>query len=154
MKVVNWLRLRQEEREISYWVALVSYEKSDQSFNNRIYLLYLILSFSVWIFVALTFFASGGAIVLEMVNLASPEKAVILIELIVLGGWRLYSIHQGLRRSPVSISEEDGILVSQPPIPRSRIVILWSLMPWLKNAVVFWVVAIIFGFSLAEVILP
>lgn len=154
MKAVHWLRSRQEEREISYWLALVSYERSDHSFNNRIYLLYLIVFFTVWIFVTLTFFASGGAIFLEMVNLASPEKAVILIELIVLGGWSLYSIYQGLRRSPVSFSEEDGILVSQTPIPRSQIVLRWLFMPWLKNAVVFWIVAVILGFSLAEVILP
>ncbi len=154
MKAVNWLRSRQEEREISYWLALVSYENSDHSFNNRIYLLYLILFFSVWIFVTLTFFANGGAIFLEMVNFDSPEKVVILIELIVLAGWSLYSIYQGLRRSPVSFSEEDGILISQTPIPRSQIVIRWLLMPWLKNAIVFWVVAVILGFSLAEVILP
>ena len=46
----------------------MAYEKSDHSFNNRIYLLYLIIFFGIWVFITLTFFAGGGALLLDMIS--------------------------------------------------------------------------------------
>ncbi len=61
MQAVHWLRSRQEERELIYWLSIASYDVRDRSVNNRIYLLYLIVFFSIWIFMTLTLFASAGA---------------------------------------------------------------------------------------------
>lgn len=154
MKVVNWLRSRQEERELAYWLAIVAYEKSDHSFNNRVYLLYLILFFGVWVFVTLTFFASGGALLFKMINPEDPVQIALLVEILLLGIWSLYSTWRAVRRCPVLFSEEDGLLLSQTPIPRSNIILRWLLMPWLKSAIPFWIVAVTLGFSVAEVTMP
>ena len=145
MKVVYWLRSRQEERELAYWLAIVAYEKSDHSFNNRVYLLYLILFFGVWVFVTLTFFASGGALLFKMINPEDPVQIALLVEILLLGIWSLYSTWRAVRRCPVLFSEEDGLLLSQTPIPRSNIILRWLLMPWLKSAIPFWIVAVTLG---------
>lgn len=154
MKAIHWLRSRQEEREFAYWLSLVSYEKSDHSFNNRIYLLYLILFFSVWVFVTLTFFASGGAILFEMLSPENPVQAALLVQMVFLAVWSLYAAWKAIRRCPVLFSEEDGLLISQTPLPRAGIILRWVWMPWLKNAIPFWIVAVTLGFSLAEVTIP
>ena len=154
MRVVKWLRSRQEERELAYWLAFVAYEKSDHSLNNRIYLLYLILFFGVWVFVTMTFFASGGAMLFKMIHPEDPVQAAILVEVLLLGIWSLYSTWRAMRRCPIIFSEEDGLLLSQTPISRPNIILRWLLMPWLKSAIPFWIVAVTLGFSLAEVTMP
>ncbi|MBW6473683.1 MAG: hypothetical protein K0B14_11195 [Anaerolineaceae bacterium] len=154
MKAIHWLRSRQEEREFAYWLSLVSYEKSDHSFNNRIYLLYLILFFSVWVFITLTFFASGGAILFEMISPENPVQAALMVQMVLLSVWSLYAAWKAIRRCPVLFSEEDGLLINQTPLPRAGIILLWVWMPWLKNAIPFWMVAVTLGFSLAEVTIP
>ncbi len=154
MKAIHWLRSRQEEREFAYWLSLVSYEKSDHSFHNRIYLLYLILFFSVWVFVTLTFFASGGVILFEMLSPENPVQAALLVKMILLALWSLYSTWKAIRRCPVLFTEEDGLLISQTPLSRAGIILRWLWMPWLKSAVPFWIVVVTLGFSLAEVTIP
>lgn len=154
MKVIHWFRSRQEEREIAYWLSFVAFEKSDHSFNNRIYLLYLILFFSVWVFVTLTFFASGGAILFEIISHENPVQAALLVQMVLLAVWSLYTAWKAIRRCPVLFSEEDGLLINQTPLPRAGIILRWVWMPWLKNAIPFWIVAVILGFSLAEVTIP
>lgn len=154
MKAIHLLRSRQEEREIAFWLAFVAYEKSDHSLNNRIYLLYLILFFSVWVFVTLTFFASGGAILIEMISPVNPVQAALLVQTVLLAVWSLYSAWKAIRRCPVLFSEEDGMLINQTPLPRAGIILRWVWMHWLKNAIPFWIVAVTLGFSLAEVTIP
>lgn len=154
MQTVNWLRSRQEERELAYWLALVAYEKSDHSFNNRVYLLYLILFFGVWVFVTLTFFASGGAMLFKLINPENPVQAALMVEVLLLGSWSLYSAWRAMRRCPIIFSEEDGLLLGQTPIPRPKIILRWLLMPWLKSAIPFWIMAVTLGYSYAEVTMP
>lgn len=154
MQSVNWLRSRQEEREMAYWLSIVSYEKSDHSFNNRVYLLYLILFFGVWVFVTLTYFAGVGAMLSTMINPENPVQAALIVEAFLLGTWSLYSAWRAMRRCPIIFSEEDGLLLSQTPIFRPKIILRWLLMPWLKSAVPFWIVAVTLGFSFAEVTMP
>ncbi len=154
MKAIHWLRSRQEEREIAYWLSFVAYEKSDHSLSNRIYILYLILFFGVWVFVTLTFFASGGAILFELLSPQNPVHAALLVQMVLLAAWSLTSVWKAIRRCPVLFSEEDGLLIGQTPLPRAGIILRWMWMPWLKNAIPFWVVSVTLGFSLAEMTIP
>ncbi|MCE5208352.1 MAG: hypothetical protein LLG42_08580, partial [Chloroflexi bacterium] len=154
MHAVHWLRTRQEEREFAYWLSLVAYEHRDHSLANRIYLLYLIIFFGIWIFVTLTFFASGGAVFLRLLNPIDPIRAAIFLEVLLMGVWSVFTFWQSLRRSPVVFSEQDAMLICQMPVNRRHVTIRWFLMPWLKSAVLFWLVAITLGFSVAEITLP
>lgn len=148
---VSWLRSRQEMRELNYWLTFVAYNPTDKSLNNRIYLVYLVLFFGVWIFVTLTFFASGSEILLRFINAQNPAKVVVIIIGIVLVIWNLVRICSVLRRSPVEFSEEDSYLLCQTPISRRAIVLRWLWMPWFKSAIPFWVLALVLGFSLGDI---
>lgn len=150
MKAVNLLRSRQEERELVYWLSIIAYDPRDHSINNRIYLIYLVLFFSVWVFITLLFFASGGAVLLHMINPEEPGMGAVLLQLLCLAGWSLLSLGKALRRSPIPLSEEDGLLICQTPVSRRKMILRWLLMPWLTSAIPFWLIAVTLGFSLAE----
>ena len=154
MKAVHWVRGRQEERELAFWLSLVAYEHNDHSINNRVYLLYLILFFSAWIFAVLLFFAGGGALILQWIDPADPVRAAIFLEVLLLGVWGVYGFWQALRRSPIIFSEQDETLLCHTPLNRCHVVIRWLLMPWLKSALPFWLAAVTLGFSVAEAVLP
>lgn len=154
MHAVHWVRTRQEERELAYWLSFVAYERRDRSLNNRIYLLYLIIFFSVWLFAMLTLFASNGSIFLRWLNPVDPVRAALFLEILLLGIWSVFTFRQSLRHSPVVFSEQDEMLICQTPVDRRYVTLRWILMPWLKSAVPFWLVAIVLGFSVAETTMP
>ena len=154
MGAVNWLRSRQEENELSFWFSLASYDKRDRSWVNRAYLVYLLIFLSAWIFAVLTLFAGGGASLLRVLDSAAPAQAALLVDVLLLGIWALLKLWQACRRSPVVFSEQDAALLCQTPVKRSRVVLRWFFMPWLKSAVPFWLAAVTLGFSLAEISMP
>ena len=90
--VIHWLRTRQEESELGFWLSLVSYDRKDQSVVNRAYLIYLIIFFSGWIFLTLTLLASGGAIVLQAILPGRPEQAAIGVLVLILASWWLFGM--------------------------------------------------------------
>lgn len=154
MKAIHWIRSRQEERELAYWLSLVSFDHHDRSINNRIYLLYLVLFFSVWIFVTLTFFASGGSVILRLLNPDNPISAAVAIEIVIVGIWNTISLRQSLKRSPVVFSEQDATLICQMPVNPRRVILRWIFMPWVKSVVPLSLLASLLGFSLAEIVFP
>ncbi len=154
MRAVHWVRTRQEERELTYWLSFVAYERRDRSLNNRIYLVYLILFFSIWVFMTLTLFASVGATLLHWINPHDPAGAAVFLETLALGVWSVFSLWQALHRSPIVFSEPDAVLICQTPVNRRPVTLRWLLMPWFENAIPFWLVAITLGFSLAEITMP
>ena len=151
MRALHWLRSRQEAEELSYWFSLVSYNPKDQSLNNRIYLVYLLVFFSAWWFMVLVWFASTGASLLAMIFPAAILPGTVGLELIVLLIWFLTVMVLSLLRSPVAFSEEDATLVCQMPLRPRGLVLRWSLMPWVKSVIPFLALAMVLGFSLAQV---
>ena len=148
---VNWLRSRQEMGELKFWLNIIAYDPTDESLNNRLYLVYLVLFFSVWIFVSLTFFASGGEMLLRLLYAQDPGKAAVAIIGIILSIWNLVRLYNALKRSPVEFSEEDSYVLCQTPVSRREVVLRWLWMPWLKSAIPFWILALILGFSLGDI---
>ena len=150
MNAVSWLRKRIEEREFSYWLSIFFYDNDDHSFSNRVYLVYLFIFFSIWIFVVLTFFAQGGAAVLTFINSGNPVRAATFVEILILGLWNLVALWQALKRSPIVFSEQDATLLCQMPVNQSGVVMRWFFLPWLKSAVLLWLLTMVIGFSVAE----
>ncbi len=150
MKAINWLRSKQEESELGYWLSFVAYDQSDRSFLNRLYLFYLLIFFVVWFFVVLVFFAKYSGMILSFVNPSNSKYAAVMIELIILAGWNIYQMVQCSKCSPVVFSEQDATLICQTPVSRRQLVLRWIWMPWIKSAIPFWFVAIMLGFSIAE----
>lgn len=151
MRALHWIRSRQELEELSYWLSLVSYNPKDQSLNNRIYLVYLLVFFSAWWFMVLVWFAGTGASLLALVFPSAILPGTIGLELIVLLIWFLTLMVLSLLRSPVTFSEEDAYLVCQMPLKPRGLVLRWSLMPWVRSVIPFLILAMVLGFSLAEV---
>ena len=154
IRPIHWLRSRQETSELDYWLTFVAYDQKDHTFLNRVYLLYLFLFFILWFFVVLVFFALVGSKVLVFLNESNTAQAAAFIELIVLAAWNLVMSFQSTRRSPLIFSEQDQSLVCQTPLDRRKLVLRWMWMPWLKSAVVFWLLALMLGFSVAETCIP
>jgi len=154
MNAVDWLRSRQEQREWAYWLALVGYKPSDRSWENRIYLVYLVIFFVAWIFITLTLLATGGAKILLLLDPNVPARAAVFLGLMLLTAWNLLNTLVALKRSPAIFSEEDAQLLCQMPVDRRSLVIRWMFMPWGKSAILIWAAAITLGFSVAEIALP
>lgn len=151
MGAINWIRSRQESEELSYWTSFVFFDPKDRSLNNWIYLIYLLVFFSIWWFIVMIWFAEAGALLLMMIYPTSPVSLAVALELIVLLVWFLVFTYQSLRRSPVKFSEEDSYLVCQMPLNPQWLVLRWFAMPWLKSLVPFLLLVIVLGFSLARV---
>jgi hypothetical protein len=151
LKAINWLRSKQEESELGYWLSFVAYDPSDRSFLNRMYLFYLLIFFMMWFFVVLIFFAKYSGMILSFINPLNSKNTAVLIELILLAGWNLGRIIQCSKRSPVVFSEQDATLICQTPVSRRHMVLRWIWMPWVKSAIPFWFFTVILGFSIAEI---
>lgn len=154
MNAVHWVRSRQEESELVYWLSVVAYDPRDRSLNNRLYLIYIVVFFAVWIFAVLTLFAGGGAVILQAVSPADPAGAAAWLLAVLLAAWGLFALRSALRRSPVVFTEEDGLLLGQTPVSRRAVVLRWLWLPWIKNALPFWLAAVTLGFSLIEATVP
>ena len=151
MKAIHWLRSRQEENELGYWLSFVAYDSRDRSLINKVYLLYLVIFFFIWFMMVFFFFAKFGGMALTLLNPDQAANTAVTIEWVVLACWNLFGLFQSSRRSPIVFSETDKALVCQTPVSRRALVMRWLWMPWFKNALLFWVMALVLGFSTAEV---
>jgi len=151
MVCVNWLRSRQEQQEITFWLSW-AYDTKDKSLSNRLYLLYLIIFFSIWWVIVLVFFAERGASIFMLLAPANPIKAALAFEIVILLFWWIITAFKAIWRSPVVFSEEDAFLICQMPLKPREIVLRWLLLPWIKNFLPIALISITIGFSLAETI--
>ncbi|MHB8087534.1 MAG: hypothetical protein ACYDH2_04730 [Anaerolineaceae bacterium] len=150
MKAIHWLRSRQEENELGYWLSFVAYDQQDRSLINKAYLLYLVIFFFFWFMTVFFFFAKVGGMALSLLNPDQAANTAVTIIWFILACWNLFGLIKSSRRSPIVFSETDQVLVCQTPVNRRALVMRWLWMPWFKNALLFWVLALILGFSTAE----
>jgi hypothetical protein len=150
LKAINWLRSKQEENELGYWLSFAAYDQADRSLVNKAYLLYLVIFLFMWLMMMLFFFAKYGGMALALLSPDQAANTTVTIEWIVLACWNLFSLFQSARRSPIVFSETDKAQVCQTPVSRRALVMRWLWMPWLKSALLFWLLALVLGFSTAE----
>lgn len=150
MKAIHWLRSKQEENELGYWLSFAAYDQSDRSLINKAYLLYLVIFLFIWLMMMLFFFAKYVGMALSLLNPGQGAATAMTIEWVVLTCWNLIGLFLSARRSPIVFSETDKALVCQTPVSRRALVMRWLWMPWFKNALFFWIMALVLGFSTAE----
>ncbi|PKO02795.1 MAG: hypothetical protein CVU43_06010 [Chloroflexi bacterium HGW-Chloroflexi-5] len=150
MKALHWLRSKQEENELGYWLSFAAYDQRDRSIINKAYFLYLVIFLLIWLMMVLFFFAKYGGMALALISPDQAANTTMLLEWAVLVCWNLVRLFQASRRSPIFFSETDKALVCQTPVSRRALVIRWLWMPWFKSALPFWLLAIVLGFSTAE----
>ena len=66
MNAVWLVRERQVGSRMSFWTAIVGYDPRDHSRSHQIYLVYVIIFFSLWGFAMLALIADWGAAVLML----------------------------------------------------------------------------------------
>jgi len=150
LKAIHWLRSKLEENELGYWLSFVAYDQKDRTLINKVYLLYLVIFFFIWFLMVFFFFAKVGGMALSFLNPDQTANTAVSIAWAVLALWNLFGLLQSSRRSPVVFSETDQVLVCQTPVNRRSIVMRWLWMPWFKSALPFWCLALVLGFSTAE----
>ncbi|PKN87933.1 MAG: hypothetical protein CVU46_02570 [Chloroflexi bacterium HGW-Chloroflexi-8] len=154
MNAAQWIRSRQEANELQYWFSIVGYEIHDHSWNNRLYLLYVLIFFSSWILMTLIFFANGAKVIFNYLPPLDPIQATIFVVLLLMAMWFNYSLWKSLHSSPVRFSEEDALLLCQTPVNHRDLVIRWFWMPWIKSFAPFLLIALTMGFFIVEISLP
>lgn len=150
IKALHWLRSKQEENELGYWLSFAAYDQKDRSWVNKAYLLYLVIFLFIWLMMMLFFFAKYGGMALALINPDQSANTVVALEWVVLAAWNLLGLIQSARRSPIVFSETDKSIVCQTPVNRRTLVARWLWMPWIKSALPFWLMALVLGFSTAE----
>jgi len=153
MNAIHWIRSRQEDHELRYWFSIVGYDHHDHSWNNRFYLFYLLIFFSIWVFVTLLFSANVAKVIFSYLQPLNPIQAVFFIVVMLMGFWFNYSLWNSLHTSPIRFTEEDALLLCQTPINHRSLVMRWFWMPWIKSVTPFLFIALTLGFFIVEVTL-
>lgn len=152
MKAVWLVRLRELAGRLRFWTAIVGYDPRDRSLSQSIYLVYVVIFFSIWGFAVLALLASFGAGMLTQFKGLTPAVASTMILGVVL---LIYSIWQGYksgRRSPFIFSETDAELICQTPVDRRQVALAWFLGDWIPGGLVFGGLAIVLRFASLQLV--
>ncbi len=125
--------------------------RKDRSINDRLYLVYIIVFFSIWIFSVLTLFASWAVKLLTLFGQQNPAQTAGNVMLLALGAASAVKLWQAASTSPFVFSEEDALLLCQTPVSRRVVAILWFFHRWMISVLPFAVLAIVLGFAQVEI---
>jgi hypothetical protein len=151
MKAAWFLRSRQLRWSIRYWVVITGYDINDKSVSNRIYLFYLVIFLALWGLSVLALFTSTTAQILQSFPSLQPALASVKITSLVLLAWWLWKLYSAAQRCPIRFSAEDSVLICTTPTSRPAVVFSWIISEWFTNGIAFWGLAILLGFTLAEI---
>jgi hypothetical protein len=137
----------------AFWISITGYDLRDRSISQKIYLVYVVIFFSIWAFTVLSLLAGGTASILSTIGSGSVDRAAGVASTLILVTWFLLALRSACRRSPFVFSEEDAYLICQTPVDRSSVALTWLLGDWIGTGIPFWAGAVLFGFARAEAML-
>jgi hypothetical protein len=150
VKAAWFLRSRQLQASLRFWLAITGYNSRDRSFSNRLYFVYLVIFFSLWGLALLALVSSAALQGLQMLSPTNPVFAAAAGLGLLLSGWWFLKLWSAARRSPIRFNEEDAVLVCQTPLPRPAVAAAWFIGDAPVSGIPFWGVAVTLGFALAE----
>jgi hypothetical protein len=150
LKAVRLVWSRRLNAQLAYWLVIIGYDRETGSFSSRIYLVYVIIFFSLWIFVVLTLFAGFAGQILTQLSRRSPALAAAAAGAAGLVAYTLLELTLATRRSPFSFSEEDAHLLCMTPVDRRIVALIWLVDGWLKRGLILWPVSVVLGYALVE----
>ncbi|RPI22286.1 MAG: hypothetical protein EHM70_23990, partial [Chloroflexota bacterium] len=151
LKTVWFLYARKLINRLEFWLVLFGYERSKHSFGSPLYLVYVILFFSVWIFATLTLLADYASQVLALLPFASPLQNAVAAGIAAFVLIFLAELFFASRRSPFVFSEADAHLVCLTPVDRRAVALLWFLGEWLPRALLVSAGAVVLAYGLFEI---
>ena len=135
---------------LAFWLSALGFNARDRSLTNRIYLVYFIIFWAVWVGAVFALFASTLAGGLQHVS--TPAFQVISTSFqIILLGWVMIQLWSVTHRSPFSFSEEDAYLICQMPVNRRRVGFVLYLQGWLSSMLPFLAGVTVLAFTVEEV---
>jgi hypothetical protein len=154
MKAVWLVRSRQLLSRMRFLTAIVGYDPRDRSFSQRIYLIYVIIFFSLWGFAMLALIADPLTWLLTLVEGFAPvEAAVILTTSIMIAEFLLRSF-QYARRSPFNFSEEDTTQICLTPVDRRYVALAWLFGDWIPAGLPYGAGVVALSFACQQLAAP
>ena len=141
------VRTRELLSRMRFWTAIVGYDPHDHSISHRLYLIYVVIFFSLWGFSVLVLLADVGIWVVSFFKGRSPGSAAVLILAVGLMLDAVLRAYKACRRSPFVFSEEDAGLICQTPVDRRQVALAWLLGDWLPACLPFVALAVVLCFS-------
>ena len=153
-QAINFLRGRQEYSDLRYWLSVVNYDPEERTLSNRIYLVYLIAFFTIWVFIVLLFAAAVLVKLIQIISIIPPVTLISAFLLVTFILIILINLRAGTIRSPLVFTEEQRYLLCQQPIPPRPLVFRWILTPWLQSFLLFALLCLMSGFTFGEITFP
>ncbi len=154
MRPVWLVRWQELAGRVRFWTAIVGYDPRDRSLRQVIYLVYVVIFFSLWGFAVLTLLADLGSGVLSLARGLAPLAASVAL---LAGGLLLLTFMQAFRagiRSPFIFSEADAELICQSPVNRGYVALAWFVGDWFLGGLVFTALAVVLRFATLQMALP
>jgi hypothetical protein len=147
MRAVWLVRWHEIGGRLRFWTAIVGYDPRDRSVSQGIYLIYLIIFFSLWGFALLALLADLGADMLTMISKLTPMNAsVILLATILFSKSFVHAFRSGIQ-SPFIFSPTDAELICQTPVDRRQVALAWFLESWLPGSLLYVALAIVLRYA-------
>lgn len=150
LRALWFVRSRVIFLELGYWMILLGYDLRLKRFTNRIYLVYTVIFFSIWIFALLALLADFGARLLRAIAAPSPVAAAALVGVVALLALFLVELFQATNRSPFSFSDEDALHFCTSPIDRRPVCLEWLLEAWVRSELAVGAVSVVLAYSVVE----
>jgi hypothetical protein len=152
MKAVWFVRSKELAGRLRFWTAMVGYDPRDRSLNQNIYLMYVVIFFSIWGFAMLALLADQAAILLTSIRGLTASTisiiammAMIILEFITVG-------YRAGKSSPFIFSAADAELVCQTPVNRGQVALAWYFGEWIGSGLIFVALGVIFRYASLEII--
>jgi hypothetical protein len=154
MNAVWLVRSRQLSSRMRFWTTIVGYDPRDHSLSHRIYLIYVVIFFSLWWFAVLALIADWVARIFLQFNGLSPVQIAISLIVYTLLIDAFLRCFRYARRSPFVFSGEDAVLICQTPVNRSQVALAWLIGDWLPSGLPYWAGVVTLSFACQQLAAP
>jgi hypothetical protein len=149
VRALAWLRWRQFRDGAVYWLRVLGYQPNDQSFSQKMYVVYLLLIGLLWVFMMWSWaFEQTNTIGRLLSPVALADILRVLPILVVIG--QVYVVVNALRSTPLKLSFADMAYVAGSPISPVAPVLLGFTRQVLTRAVIVGFIAALFGILVAR----
>lgn len=141
---------RRNISRLAYWLSALGYNLRDRSGSNRVYLVYFVVFWLIWVGAVFAMFGSQLAVAFTLLGVADPVGMVISFGTITMSGWGVAQLWRAVRQSPLVFQEEDAYLLCQTPVDRRAVGMAWFVQSWVGAMLPFAAASVILAFGLVE----
>jgi hypothetical protein len=154
MNAVWLVRSRQISSKMRFWTTIVGYDPQDRSLSQRIYLIYVIIFFSLWWFAMLALIADWVARLFSLFKGSSAVQIALSLTVFILLADVFLRSYRYARRSPFTFSGEDAALICQTPVDRSQVALAWLFGDWIPAGLAYWAGVLTLSFACQQIAAP